>query len=70
MVGRAPCRRRRNHEAELTQIEFVDEGVDHPRRVVFVDVVIQATRQERRLTAILTLDEAAHQHLRHATSEV
>jgi len=60
MVGRPPRRRRRDHKAQASQVELVDEDVDHPRRIVFADIVLQAARQQRRLTAILTLDEAAH----------
>ena len=34
--------------------------VDHPGWIVFADVVLKATRQQRWLPAVLTLDEAAH----------
>src|ERR1700744_6619738 len=60
MVRRPACRRRRDLEAQAPKIELVEEDFDHPRRIVFADVVIQATRQQRRLPAILTLDETAH----------
>src|ERR1700744_4071821 len=60
MVRRPACRRRRDLEAQAPKIELVEEDFDHPRRIVFADVVIQAARQQRRLPAILTLDETAH----------
>ena len=44
MIGRPP-RRRRDHagEAERTQVELIDEDVDHSDRVLFGHVVVEAS---------------------------
>lgn len=60
MVGWPTRRRRRHDEAQVAEVEFIDEDVDHPCRVFLADVILKAARQQRWLPAILTLDEAAH----------
>ena len=47
-------------EPELPEVEFVDEGVDHPDRVVFSDVVVEALREQGDLASVRSLDESLH----------
>ena len=51
-------------EPERSEIEFIDENVNHPNRVFFGDVIIQALRQQRDLRPGLTLNEPLHDRLR------
>lgn len=51
---------RRHHEAEPAEVQLIDKDVDHPRRIVLAHVVIKTARQQRRLSAVFTLNEAAH----------
>jgi len=45
MVGRPACRRRRHpRKTQGGKVEFVDEDLDHPNRVLLVDVILQAVR--------------------------
>ncbi len=37
------------------QIEFIDENIDHPNRIVFVNPVLQALRKQRALTPVNAL---------------
>ena len=39
-------------EAESLEIEFIDEGVNHPHRIVLRDVVVQALGEQQRLLAV------------------
>ena len=39
-------------EAQLCQFERIDEGIDRANRIALLDPVIEAFRQQRRLTAI------------------
>jgi len=39
-------------EAELFQVEAVDEGVDEPDRVFFVDVSLERVWEERCLVSV------------------
>lgn len=39
-------------KAQETQIEGLDECIDHPHRVVFVDVVLQPIREKKPLRSI------------------
>jgi len=45
MVGR-PARRRRRHprKSQGGKVQFVDEDLDHPNRVLLVDVILQTVR--------------------------
>ena len=47
-------------EAERREIEHLDEGVDHPNRVLLADVVVDRVRQQRRLPPICAFDEPPH----------
>jgi hypothetical protein len=51
-------------EAQGYQIELIDEGVDHPHRIVLRDIVVQAFGQKQRLPAVFAFDEARHRGLR------
>jgi hypothetical protein len=44
-------------EAQLAEIEHIDERVDHANRIALVDEIIEAFRQQRRLPAISPLNE-------------
>lgn len=47
MVGRTTrCSRIDTLEAECSQVEFIDENVDHPNWVFFGDVIVLKTRRE------------------------
>lgn len=63
MVGR-PSRRLGDHtlEPQRSQVQLVDEDVDHPDRVLLGDVLLQVFRKQDPLPAILALDEALHRH--------
>jgi hypothetical protein len=50
-------------KAQGQQIKFIDESIDHPHRIILRDVVVQAFRQEDRLSAVLAFDEAGHRGL-------
>ncbi len=61
MIGRPACRRRRHpRKAQGGQVQFVDEDLDHPNRVLLVDVILQAMRQQRRLHPVFAIDEPMH----------
>src|SRR5262245_45072371 len=47
-------------EAQLLQIEAIDERIDDANRIVLVDPVIEASRQQRQLLSIRFLDEPRH----------
>jgi hypothetical protein len=61
MIRRTPRRRRvRPIEAHFRQIESIDKHVDHANRVAFVNEIIEAFGQQRRLPAIRLFNEAPH----------
>ena len=61
MITRPACDRRFDvFEAQLCQLEFVDEGIDRANRIALVDPVIEAFRQQRRLTANRAFNEPSH----------
>jgi len=61
MVGRPTGARGLNSiEAELLEIQFLDEGFNHPDRVVISDVVVQALRHQTDLASLFSLDESLH----------
>jgi len=62
MMRRTPCRRRvRSIETHLPQIERTDKHVDHANWVAFVNEIIEAFGQQRRLPTIRLFNEAPHQ---------
>ena len=60
---RWPTSRSRLHpfKAHLSQIERIDKHVDHANRVAFVNEIIEAFGQQRRLPTIRLFNEAPHQ---------
>src|SRR5262249_61818898 len=42
------------------EIEFVNEGINRPNRIVLIDPVLQVFRKQRRLLAIDPLNKAPH----------
>src|SRR5467141_3907422 len=54
---------------KLGQIEFIDEDVDHPNRVILANPVFQAFGKQRALSAIHALNEAPHPILPQIASE-
>jgi len=61
VVGRSACRSRLGTlESQFPEVEFVDERVDHPNRVVFSDVVVEALREQGDLASVGSLDESLH----------
>ena len=62
MIGRPPRHRRLDPvKAQLGKIQCIDEGIDHANRIAFVNPVIEAFRQQRRLRPIRPCNEALHQ---------
>jgi len=43
-----------------SEIELVDEDIDHPNRIIAIDPVFQAFRKKRALAAIRALNKALH----------
>jgi hypothetical protein len=64
MIARPAGRRRDHRKAERVQVQRFNESLDHPHRIVSVDVILKRRRQKRSLSAIRALDEAMHDHLR------
>ncbi len=61
MVGRTPhCSRINTFKPKYTQVELVDENVDHSDWIFFGYVIVQALRQKRHLRPSLTFDESLH----------
>jgi hypothetical protein len=60
MIPGASCRFGLGIEAERRQVQHVDEGIDRTHRIVRVDIVVDAFRKERGLTAIQPFYEALH----------
>ena len=62
MIGRAA--RRLRHDArkpQRMQIQFVDEDVDHPHRIVFSHVIVEDLREQNALRSVFALNKALHQ---------
>ena len=59
MVAR-PSRRGRAGKAQKRHIQLVDEQVDHPDRIIFGHIIVDAGRQENLLSAVTPLDETTH----------
>ena len=61
MIGRpAGCLGSNPVKAELAQIELVYKHINHPNRIVLVDPVLKAFREQHALSAIRSLNEALH----------
>ena len=62
VVGRPACRCRLDaFEAEISQIERIDKAINYTNGIALLDPLIEAFRQQRRLSAIGTLNEALHE---------
>ena len=61
MVSGTPRRFRLGIEAEHCQIQHVDEGIDRAHWALYVDVVVNASRQERHLLSTQAFDEPCHE---------
>ena len=63
---RRPARYLRSNplEPQLTQIKFIDEGINNLNRVVLIDPVVEIVRKQRALRPVRTLNEALHPTLR------
>ena len=61
MIRRSACRLGHHTiEAQFSQINGVDESVDYSDGIVFLDPVVQALEDQRRLAAVRTDHEAPH----------
>src|SRR5262249_1850392 len=61
MIGRPACRRRCHpRKTQARQVQFVDEDLDYPNRVLLADVILKAVRQQRWLHPIFAIDEPMH----------
>jgi hypothetical protein len=47
-------------EPKLSQIELIDEDINHPNRIVLIDPIFKAFRKQRTLNAVRPLYEAFH----------
>ncbi|MNE45595.1 hypothetical protein D3C80_1398850 [compost metagenome] len=66
MVGRTPrCSRINTFKPKCTQVEFIDENVDHSHWIFFGYVIVQALRQQRDLRPSLTFNESLHDRPRY-----
>ncbi|VVN70969.1 hypothetical protein PS726_00412 [Pseudomonas fluorescens] len=66
MVGWTPrCSWINTFKPKCTQIEFIDENVDHSDRIFFGYIIVQALRQQRHLRPSLTFDESLHDRPRY-----
>jgi hypothetical protein len=67
LVGRSARRCRFDaFEAEIGQIKRVDKAINHTNGIALLDPLIKTLRQQRRLSAIGTLNEALHESLYYA----
>ncbi len=65
MVGRSARRLRHDTgEPQGRKVQFIDEHVDHPNRILLRHVLIEIFRKQHPLPAILTLDKATHRKTR------
>ena len=61
VVGRSACRGGLGtFKPQLMQVKLFDEGVDHPNRVVFGDLVVEALGEQGDLASIFSFDESLH----------
>src|SRR5215510_3270367 len=61
IAGPAGRRRLDVLEAQIGQVECVDEGIDRTNRVALIDPVVETFRQQRRLTSIRAFNVSLHQ---------
>jgi hypothetical protein len=47
-------------EAQLSQVEFLDEGIDYADRITLFDPVVQSLQEQQALRACLTLNKSAN----------
>ena len=59
-----------SRKAEISQVEGIDKGIDDANGIALVCPILQAFRQQRRLSAIDALDEPRHARLRRFTSRI
>src|SRR6478736_8402503 len=69
MVART-ARRLGNHafKTQLAQVQFINEDVDHPNRIVLRHVVVKILGKQDTLPTVFTLNEALHLSSRSITS--
>jgi len=58
--GPTSCRRIDTIKAQLAKIERIDERIDRANRIALVDKIIEAFRQQRRLSPISPFNEPLH----------
>ena len=65
MVGR-PARRLRHdaRKSQRMQIQFVDEDVDHPHRIVLSHVIVEELGEQNALRSVFALNKPLHQEPR------
>ena len=51
---------RHNVEAELSEVEGIDEGIDHAHRIIGANRLVESLRKKYRLIAVPPLDESRH----------
>jgi hypothetical protein len=59
------------HDARKSQgceVQFVDERLNNPNRIVFGHIIVQAIGKQCRLSAVLALNETLHPDLRRTRS--
>jgi hypothetical protein len=65
MIGRAARRLRHDaRKSQRMQIQFVDEDVDHPHRIVLSHVIVEELGEQNALRSVFTLNKALHQEPR------
>ncbi|MNL21791.1 hypothetical protein D3C87_1430960 [compost metagenome] len=70
MVGRTPrCSRINTFKPKCTQVEFIDENVDHSDWIFFGYVIVQALRQQSHLRPGLAFNESLHDRPRYDLDE-
>src|SRR5580704_5921914 len=47
----------------LLEIQFIDEYVDNPHRVILRNIIVEMFRKQRALTTIFAFDKSLHQSL-------
>jgi hypothetical protein len=50
------------------QIQFVDEDVDHPNRIVLSHEIVEELGEQNALRSVFTLNKALHQEPRFSAS--
>src|SRR5204863_4913467 len=60
VIAGSASRLRLNVEADLRQIESIDEGIHHPHWIIGFDRLVEPLGKKRRLIAVPPLDESRH----------